>query len=240
MSDRPRKEILLKKTRLALFGLLACFIAIGAGFSGQAELKSHPDSRSWADLFDAQLSNAIYSQTIWTMAGGELTASQDECIWTEKEYDNFILDLEFKMGEAANSGVIVYCTDLKEWIPNSVEIQILDDYAEKWKGVQSIEKCGGLFGHLAPAKLMGKRAGEWNRMTIACKGTLITVILNGEVTVKADIKKWTSAKTNPDGSGIPSWLSRPMADLRTSGRIGFQGKHGGAPIFFRNIKIKSL
>jgi hypothetical protein len=230
----------LKKTRIAILGVLACFIAAGVIFSGQTALKSHPDSKSWADLFDASLSNAIYSKNIWTMVGGELTASQDECIWTETEYDNFVLDLEFKMGEAANSGVIVYCTDLKEWIPNSVEIQILDDYAEKWKDVQSTWKCGGLFGHLAPTKSMGKQAGEWNRMTIVCEGPIITVVLNGEVTVDADIKKWTSAKTNPYGSEIPSWLSRPMAELRTKGRIGFQGKHGGAPIFFRNIKIKSL
>ena len=31
--------------------------------------------------------------------------------------------------------------------------------------------------------------------------------------------------------------SKPLAELPTRGRIGFQGKHGGAPIFFRNIKI---
>ena len=77
-------------------------------------------------------------------------------------------------------------------------------------------------------------------MTMACKGPIFTVILNGEVTIDADIKRWTLAKTNPDGGEIPAWLSRPMAELRTRGRIGFQGKHSGAPIFYRNIKIKSL
>ena len=45
---------------------------------------------------------------------------------------------------------------------------------------------------------------------------------------------------NPDGSEIPSWLSKPLAELPTRGRIGFQGKHAGAPIWFRNIKIKLL
>jgi len=55
-----------------------------------------------------------------------------------------------------------------------------------------------------------------------------------------DMGQWTSAKTNPDGSEIPAWLSRPFAELATKGRIGFQGKHAGASIFFRNIKIQEM
>jgi hypothetical protein len=51
---------------------------------------------------------------------------------------------------------------------------------------------------------------------------------------------YTSAKINPDGSEIPAWLSNPLAALPLHGQIGFQGKHAGAPIYFRNIKIKEL
>jgi hypothetical protein len=47
-------------------------------------------------------------------------------------------------------------------------------------------------------------------------------------------------KKNPDGSDIPSWLSTPFAELSTKGKIGFQGKHAGAPIWFRKIKVKEL
>jgi hypothetical protein len=54
------------------------------------------------------------------------------------------------------------------------------------------------------------------------------------------MRKWTSVKTNPDGSEIPSWLSKPAAKLPLEGQIGLQGKHGGAPIYFRNLKIKPL
>ena len=45
---------------------------------------------------------------------------------------------------------------------------------------------------------------------------------------------------NPDGSKIPSWLSRPLAEMATKGHVGLQGKHAGAPIYFRNVKIKAL
>jgi len=54
------------------------------------------------------------------------------------------------------------------------------------------------------------------------------------------MRKWTSAKTNPDGSEIPAWLSRPKAELPQKGHIGLQGKHGDSPIYFRNVKIKVL
>ena len=51
----------------------------------------------------------------------------------------------------------------------------------------------------------------------------------------------TSATKNPDGSDVPAWLAkRPLSSLATKGRIGLQGKHAGAPIYFRNMKIKTL
>ena len=229
----------MNKNMLLVGFVLLTLVSAGAQTSNPNQ-KSHPDSASWADLFKPDLSDAIYPAGIWMIVDSELTPSEDQCIWTKGQYDNFVLDLEFRMGEAANSGVIVYCSDLKDWVPNSVEIQILDDYAEKWKDVGAIEKCGGLYGHLAPGAQAVKKAGEWNRMTVTCRGPLIEVLLNGEVVVQADIKKWTSAKTNPDGSEIPEWLSRPMAELQTKGHIGLQGRHHGAPIFFRHIKIKAL
>jgi hypothetical protein len=66
------------------------------------------------------------------------------------------------------------------------------------------------------------------------------VVLNGEQVIDMNLKKWTSAQTNPDGSKIPEWLSTPLATIPTKGHIGLQGKHGGVPIYFRNLKIKEL
>jgi len=223
----------------ALLAFAAAVLICGA-VGVAAEPAGHPDSSKWDNLFKDDLSDAIFPKGIWTFENGELTASQDQAIWTAKEYENYVVDLEFKCGPAANSGVIVHCSDLKNWIPNSVEIQILDDYDAKWAKVDKTWLCGGIFGHLAPAKQVVKKAGEWNRMTVTCKGKVITVMLNGEVTAEMDMAKWTSAKKNPDGSNIPAWLSKPKADVTPKGHIGLQGKHGGAPIFFRNMKIKAM
>ncbi len=194
----------------------------------------------WTDLFAADLSNAVFPAGIWTVSDGVLTASEDQCIWTNRDYENFVLDLEFMTAPGTNSGVIVYCTDMADWIPNSVEIQIADDFAEQWAKEPATWHGGAIFGHLAPTKSMVNKPGEWNRFTIACAGKRITVELNGEKVTDMDMSLWTSAKTNPDGSEIPPWLSRPFAELATKGRIGFQGKHAGAPIFFRNIRIRQL
>jgi Domain of Unknown Function (DUF1080) len=205
-----------------------------------ASAAGHPDVAGWADLFQPDLSNAEFPAGVWTFVDGVLTASEDQAIWTNQDYRNFVLDLEFKTAAGTNSGVIVYASDTKDWIPNSVEIQIADDFAEQWAKSPATWHCGAIFGHLAPTKSAVKKPGEWNRYTITCHGPMITVVLNGEKVTEMDMQKWTSAETNPDGSEIPAWLSKPKALLANHGRIGLQGKHAGAPIFFRNIKIKPL
>jgi len=37
---------------------------------------------------------------------------------------------------------------------------------------------------------------------------------------------------------VPPWLPRAWAELPTCGHIGLQGKHHGATVYFRNLKIK--
>lgn len=201
---------------------------------------SHPDSGQWGSLFSENLSNAVYPAGVWTFEDGVLTASEDQCIWTEKDYDNFIIDLEFKTDDGTNSGVIVYCTDIKNWIPNAVEIQIADDFAEKWAKADKTWHCGAVFGHLGASKSMVKRPGLWNRYTITCKDKMIYVMLNGEQVTVMNMSLWTSGKKNPDGTDIPPWMPKAFAKLPTHGHIGFQGKHAGAPIYFRNLKIMEI
>ncbi len=227
-----------KAVALAVVGCI--FLLSSCNQTVSVPPKTHPDVSSWDDLFAPDLSDAIYPEGVWTVEDGVLTASEDREIWTKKDYDNFIVDLEFKTAEGTNSGVIVYCTDMQNWIPNSVEIQIADDFAEQWANSPGTWQCGAIFGHLAPTKSMVKKPGEWNRMTITCRDQMIYVMLNGEMVAVMNMALWTSAETNPDGSEIPLWLSTPFAELPTHGHIGLQGKHAGAPIYFRNLKIKVI
>jgi hypothetical protein len=226
--------------RIATSIMAVCVVAlVGVSSVAAPTTGSHPDTTGWQDLFAPDLSNAIYPKGVWTVEGGVLTASEDKAIWTENQYENFTVDLEFKNAPGTNSGVFVYASDMEKWIPNSVEIQIADDFAAKWAKAPASWHCAAIFGRHAPTRSVVKKPSEWNRMTITCKGPIITVVLNGEQVNQVDMRRWTSVKKNPDGSDIPPWLSKPMAELATRGRIGLQGKHAGAPIYFRNLKIKT-
>ena len=225
--------------RLAL-SAVAC-LAAAALHAAEVKTKGHPDSKKWPELFKPDLSNAEFPKGVWTVVdGGVLTASEDQVIWSTKDYENFTIDLDFKTADGCNSGVIIYCTDTKNWIPNSVEIQIADDFNKKWAESPKTWQCGAIFGRQAPTKSAVKKPGEWNHFTVTCEGQKITVVLNGETVNECDMSRFTDAKKNPDGSEVPAWLSKPMATLPTKGRVGLQGKHAGAPIYFRNVKIKEL
>ncbi len=228
--------------KVFMFMISASLITCGVSCSQTIQIPSqtHPQSNHWQPLFEPDLSNAIYPKGIWTFEDGILTASEDNNIWTEKEYDNFILDLEFKNDDETNSGVVVYCQDMDNWIPSAIEVQIADDYSEKWSKVAPSWQCGAIFGHLPPTKRTVKHPGQWNRFTITCVDNMIYVILNGESVIEMDMTLWTSAKVNPDGSEIPNWLTTPLAQLPTHGRIGLQGKHGNATVYFRNIRIREI
>jgi hypothetical protein len=222
------------------FGLL---IVAGAwAIAAEQQARVHPDTTGWETLFaDPALADAICPPNVWKVEDGVLTASEDKGIWSKKQYENFILDLEFKTAPGTNSGVFFYCTDTEKWVANCLEVQIADDFAEKWANSPKTWQCGAIFGRLAAKKSMVKKPGEWNHMTITCKGPMITVALNGEVVTEMDMRKWTSTTKNPDGSEFPKWLGeKPLCEFPTKGHVGLQGKHAGAPIYFRNVKIKTL
>ncbi len=221
--------------QLTILLLFICFSVDGFSSSGDSK------KTGWKPLFGTDLSQAKYDKNCWTMENGVFTASEDKVIWALGDYENFSLDLDFKTAVGTNSGIIVYCTDPEDWIPNSVEIQIADDYCEKWGTASKDWQCGAIFGHLAAnqQKVVNK-PGEWNKMEVTCKGKIIEVVLNGKKITKMDMSKWTSGKLNPDGSEIPSWLPKPFAELPTKGMIGLQGKHADATIWFRNVRIKQL
>ncbi len=223
--------------------IAAAFICLlGAESSAQDTAYLHPDTseNGWVNMFNSNLTNADYPAGVWSDSAGIITATKDEAIWSKDEYDNFVLDLDFMNADGTNSGVMVHATDKNDWIPHSVEIQIADDYSKEWSKAPATWQCGAIFGHQAASNKSLKKPGEWNHYTITCIGKKIWVVLNGTLVNTCDMSQFTSAKTNPDGSDIPSWLSNPMAFLPLHGYIGFQGKHAGAPIWFKNIKVKRL
>lgn len=194
----------------------------------------HPDISNWRDLFESDLSNAIFEPGGWVIEEGSLTAKDHGTIWTKESYGNFVLDLEFKVAKDANSGVFLRAGDISD-VLSALEIQIHETSDSGKYGM-----VGALYDAKAPSKQMEKPAGEWNRYTITCDGSKLKLVFNGEMVHDLDLNDWNEARKNPDGT--ENKFAKALKDFPRSGPIGFQGIHGkeGQPVWFRNIKIKPL
>lgn len=221
---------------------LALILLLSACGGAQVEPTDRPQSTEtgWVPLFADDLSNAINPNGVWTSEEGVLTAAADSVLWTTRSYDDYILELEFRNEEGTNSGVIIHASDVDDWVPNSLEVQIADDFAPQWADAPANWQAGAIFGHQAATQRTVRPPGEWNQMSITTRGDSVLVTLNGARVNALDMREFTSAETNPDGSEIPEWLSKPVADLPSEGHIGLQGKHAGANIWFRNIRIREI
>ena len=87
----------MKKIIIAMvIGLMGYWPAAQAA----GALKAHPDSKAWDDLFAADLSNAIAPAGVWSWKDGVLSSKdKDEALWSQQDYEKFVLDLEFKLEE---------------------------------------------------------------------------------------------------------------------------------------------
>jgi hypothetical protein len=152
-------------------------------------------------------------------------------LYTVKEYGDFHLKFEFKLTPGANNGIGLRVPLTGDPAYVGMEIQILDDESDRYKGkVQKYQHHGSVYG-IVPAKTGHlKPAGEWNSEEIILKGKQIKVILNGETIVDADLEKASTPKTI-DGKDHPGLK-------RDSGHICFCGH--GAEVWFRNLRIKPL
>jgi hypothetical protein len=160
--------------------------------------------------------------------GAMVRKAPADYIWTKARYGDFVLDLEFKT--EGNSGVFFRVDNPKDCVQTGFEIQILEPVAKP-----SRNSCGSLYDAMAPTKEVTK-AGKWNHLVLTAKGSQITVVINDEKIVEADLDQWTEAHKNPDGS--PNKYDRALKDFKREGHIGFQ-EHG-FKVSYRNIKIKSL
>ena len=165
------------------------------------------------------LNGAIASQT---KGGGFL--------YTDKEYGDFVLRFEFKLEPGANNGIGIRTPMGKNPAYAGMEIQVLDDTSDKYKSIKDYQHHGSIYG-VVPAKPgFLKPVGEWNTEEIRCKGKQVTVILNGETIVDADIEKASTPKTI-DGQAHPGLKN-------DQGYICFCGH--GAHVEFRNLRVKVL
>jgi len=148
---------------------------------------------------------------------------------TEKQYANFVFRFEFLMEPGANNGIGIRAPLEGDAAYQGMEIQILDDQHQRYKGWLKPEQHHGSIYGVIPARTgYLKPAGQWNEEEITAKGRRITIKLNGVIIVDSDL----------DVVKEPQVLKQHPGLARTAGHIGFLGH--GTRVEFRNIRIREL
>ena len=152
--------------------------------------------------------------------------SRSAWLATKEEFGNFELQREDNIPENGNSGVFIRAPkNGAPWVAG-LEIQVLDDYGSKWKGLKPAQFTGSIYAVQAPSQRATKKAGEWQTMRIRCNGGQCCVWINGQCIIDVSLKKLAPKAKNVTGL------------KRTQGFIGLQNH--ASPVHFRNIQIKRL
>jgi uncharacterized protein (TIGR03067 family) len=165
----------------------------------------------------------------WTVADGILRAqgSGNGPGWlaSERDYDNFELDLEYRLSPKGNSGVFVHAwKDAPLNGGKFLEIQLIDD--EGYNTLGKVNGTAAIFGVLTPARAVRSIPGVWHKLGIVSSGRRLRVSFEGQPVLDANLDNHAALFTRFPGL------------QRTSGRIGLQ-QHGSA-VEFRNIKLRIL
>ncbi len=217
----------------AVFIVLLLFVAFGAGSCERLRrCETLVFARSGGDDL---LSTGLIG---WQQIGGEQGTwhFQDGILYTEgenggwlatlRQYDNFRLSLEFHVPPGGNSGVFIRAPLEGDPAYTGMEIQILDDYAEQWRGLNPYQYTGSIYGVQAPSERATKKAGQWQKMVITARGPRIEVVLNGQKIIDTNVTYYPyKAEAHP---GL----------MRDGGYIGLQNH--GSRVEFRNIQIREL
>jgi hypothetical protein len=153
----------------------------------------------------------------------------------EKQWGDFVLDLDFKISKGCNSGVFVRTFPLtprpgKDVGFNGIEVQVLDSTTADYYDT------GALYDLVKPTRNAMKPVGEWNHLVVTCDRNLIDVELNGEKVTHMNLDDWKEPNKRPDGTAHKFDIA--YKDHPRKGYIGLQD-HGG-DCWYKNIKLKPL
>ena len=149
-------------------------------------------------------------------------------------YNNFELELEWKVPEGGNSGIFYFATEEGDYIWQSApEMQVLDDKKHS-DGKNTLTSAGALYAMIAPTKSVVNPVGEFNQVRIKVKDNHVEHWLNGTKVVEYEYQSdamW-------DLVAKSKFNTMPLFAKASEGHIGIQGDHG--EIWYRNIRIRKL
>ncbi|MCC6143984.1 MAG: DUF1080 domain-containing protein [Candidatus Hydrogenedentes bacterium] len=168
----------------------------------------------------------------WEVKDGVLHGSTPRGTWlvSEKEYGDFILEYEFKLGPQGNSGCGLRFPLKGDPAFDGLEMQMADPRYYGEYLAPPIELTGALYKGLAPMQRVYKPEA-WNTCRITCEGAKITIVMNGTTIIDADL----------DGQDRVLERGAPLKDRPRKGHIGFQElSRGGGHVMIRKATIVEL
>ncbi len=148
---------------------------------------------------------------------------------SEREYADFILRFEFKLEPGSNNGLAIRAPlDGGSLAYSGIELQILDDDAPKYAKLKPAQYHGSLYDVWPAERGALRKPGQWNRQEVTVIGRRVTVVLNGQQILDANLNAVSDVNTLLKHPGI----------LRDKGHIGFLGHDDY--VEFRNIRLKEL
>jgi len=156
-------------------------------------------------------------------------------IITREKFQNFDLELEWKIAPQSNSGIFYH---VNEKIGTAIyesgpEYQLIDDKGWPDK-LRDDQYSGANYGMHAPKNAIVKDVNDWNLARIVVDGAHVQHYLNGVKVV--DYYLWDDDWKQLKEKG--KWKDYPYYGMALKGQIGLQD-HGGLAQF-RNIKIKVI
>ena len=132
---------------------------------------------------------------------------------TKRQFNDFVLSLDFFLAKGANSGV---------YLRGRYELQLLDESGQKVKPGQ---RCGAIYNLIVPTAYPYRGPNQWNTLEVILIGRTVTVMMNGVTII--------------DAQHIPQPTAGAIdANERLPGPISLQGHRTEAR--FRNIQIIPL
>ncbi len=167
---------------------------------------------------------AIDGMLVRTGTGGDLV--------TDRQFDSFELELEWRLGPRGNSGIFYWAHEASERIyHNAPEYQVLDNVGHR-DGLSPLTAAGALYALYPSDPQLVKPVGEWNTSRIITRRGRVEHWLNGVRVVEADFDSEEMRQKIAD-SKFNEW---PTFGKTRRGYIGLQD-HGDS-VWFRNIKIR--
>ena len=245
----------MRKIAFAFLTLALCLSSCGSKESAKDNSLTRKEKKDgWALLWDGKTTEGwrgakldAFPENGWVVEdgvlkvlagnGGESTNGGD--IITTRTYKNFILKVDFKITEGANSG-IKYFVDptLNKGAGSAIgcEFQILDDlrHPDAKLGVKGNRTLGSLYDLIPAPEDKPFDINSWNTATVIVEGSHVEHWLNGVklLEYERNTQEWDALVAY---SKYRDW---PNFGNYEEGYILLQD-HGNE-VWFKNIKIKEL